>query len=108
MFAGVNAHHQNGVAEHRIRELQGMARTMLIHANSRWPDAITANLWPYAVRAANDAINHSPSMQDPERRSPMEIFAKTRVVANPKHWKPFGCPVYVLESDLQSGQPFRK
>ena len=107
-FAGVNAHHQNGVAERRIRELQDMARTMLIHANSRWPDAITANLWPYAVRAANDAINHSPSMQDPERRSPMEIFAKTRVVANPKHWKPFGCPVYVLESDLQSGQPFHK
>ncbi|KAI2502104.1 hypothetical protein MHU86_12334 [Fragilaria crotonensis] len=59
-FAGVNAHHQNGVAERRICELQDMARTMLIHANSRWPDAITANLWPYAVRAANDAINHSP------------------------------------------------
>jgi hypothetical protein len=107
-FVGVNAHHQNGMAERRIRELQDMARTMLIHANSRWPDAINANLWPYAVRAANEAINHSPSMQDPERRSPMEIFAKTRVVANPKHWKPFGCPVYVLESDLQSGQPYHK
>jgi hypothetical protein len=34
-FAGVNAHHQNGVAERRIREVQEMARTMLIHANSR-------------------------------------------------------------------------
>ena len=30
--AGVNAHHQNGIAERRIRELQGTARTMLIHA----------------------------------------------------------------------------
>jgi len=36
-FAVVNAHHQNGVAERRIRELQDMARTLLIHENSRWP-----------------------------------------------------------------------
>jgi hypothetical protein len=31
-FAGVNAHHQNGKAERRIRELQQLAQTMLIHA----------------------------------------------------------------------------
>ena len=34
-YAGVNAHHQNGVAERQIRELQELARAMLIHANSR-------------------------------------------------------------------------
>ena len=48
-FAGVNAHHQNGMAKQHIKELQHMARTMLIHANKRWPSAITANLWPYAM-----------------------------------------------------------
>jgi hypothetical protein len=32
LFAGVSAHHQNGIAERRIRVLQEMARTMLIHA----------------------------------------------------------------------------
>ena len=32
-FCGVNAHFQNGVTEHRIRELQEHARTMLIHAS---------------------------------------------------------------------------
>ena len=31
-FAGVNAHHQNGIAERRIRELQETTRAMLIHA----------------------------------------------------------------------------
>ena len=31
-FAGVNAHHQNGVVERRIRELQETTRAMLIHA----------------------------------------------------------------------------
>ena len=27
-FAGVNAHHQNGIAERRIRELQELTRTL--------------------------------------------------------------------------------
>ena len=48
-FAGVNAHHQNGIAKRRIRSLQEMTRAMLIHANKQWPDAITPNLWPYAM-----------------------------------------------------------
>ena len=105
-FAGVNAHHQNGMAERRIKELQSMARTMLIHANSRWADSVTINLWPYAIRMANEAINNTPSFQDDLKRTPIEIFANTKVSANPKHWKPFGCPAYVLESALQSNKPF--
>ena len=107
-FAGVNAHHQNGIAERRIRELQELARSMLIHATARWKDSVTANLWPYAIRHACDAINHTPSFQDPERRAPMELFAATRVTSNSKHWKPFGSPVYVLDNDLQGQGPFHK
>ena len=107
-FAAVNAHHQNGIAERRIRELQELARAMLMHANARWGDTITANLWPYAVRNASDAINHTPSMQDAERRSPMELFSNTKVATNPKHWKPFGCPTYVLSNELQGNKPFHK
>jgi hypothetical protein len=49
-FAAVGAHHQNGKAEIRIRHLQDMARTMMIHANRRWDDAVTTNLWPYATK----------------------------------------------------------
>ena len=73
-FAAVNAHHQNGIAERRIQELQDLACAMLAHANARWSDTVSANLWPYAVRNASNAINHTPSMQDSERRSPIEIF----------------------------------
>ena len=65
-FAGVNAHHQNGMAERRIRELQDTARTMLIHANRRWPTAINAHLWPYALRMANEVYNVTPCLQDKE------------------------------------------
>jgi hypothetical protein len=107
-FAGVNAHHQNGMAERRIRDLQDLARTMLIHASKRWPDSVTANLWPYAMRMAQEAINNTPSLQDMQRRCPIELFSGSKVVSNPKHWKPFGCPVYVLANDLQQSNPYHK
>ena len=42
-YARVNAHHQNGVAERRIRELQERARSLLIHANARWSGSLTTN-----------------------------------------------------------------
>ena len=107
-FAVVGAHHQNGHAERRIRELQDLARTMLIHANKRWPTTVTTNLWPYAIRMVNSVLNNTPSMQDKQRRSPMQIFANTKVAINPKHWHPFGCPVYVLSSKLQNNTIFHK
>ena len=105
-FAGVAAHHQNGYAERRIRTLQEMARTMLAHGNKRWKVGITTQLWPYALRMANAMINESPNMQDSRRRSPEQIFTGSEVQANSKHWHTFGCPVYVLSSDLQTGKPF--
>jgi hypothetical protein len=43
-YCAVNAHHQNGRAEKKIRDLQELARTMLLHARQRWPAAITTNL----------------------------------------------------------------
>ncbi len=60
-FSGVGAHHQNGIAEKRIGDLQRRATTLLLHAQRRWPDAITTHLWPYALRAANDSTPHSSS-----------------------------------------------
>ena len=102
-FAGVNAHHQNGIAERKIRTLQELTRTMLVHANKRWPKAITTNLRPYTMRMANDVLNETPHMQDVSKRTAQQIFSKTLVQTNPKHWKPFGCPVYVLNRNLQAG-----
>ena len=107
-FAGVGAHHANGKAERRIRELQELARTQLIHANRRWPQAISAHLWPYTLCHANDCINAAPNMQNIKHQSPTQLFTKTMVNINKKHWKPFGCPVYVLDESLQTGKPFNK
>jgi hypothetical protein len=107
-FAAFGAHHTNGKAERHIHELQEMACTMLVHANRHWPTAIDAYLWPYAVHYANKCINNMPNMQDPRRHSPLQIFAGSLVNINPKHWKPFGCPVYVLDELLQAGKKINK
>ncbi len=108
-YAGVNAHHQNGRAEARIRRLQELTRTQMAHAKRLWPEEISANLWPYALRLANDSINATPNLSDrPNFRSPQELFFGTTISTNPKHWLQFGCPVYVLDSRLQSNRPFHK
>ena len=107
-FAAVGAHHANGKAERRIRELQELVRTQLIHANRRWPKAITSNLWPYALRHANDCVNNTPNLQSGSKLTPQQLFTSTTVMINKKHWKPFGCPVFVLDEQLQSGRPYQK
>ena len=107
-FAGVNSHWSNGHAEKRIRDIQDLARTQLVHANSRWPNAVNANLWPYAVRMANEVINNSPSMQNPMRRTPLQVFSNSSVNPNIKHFHPMGCPVFVLDNALQQNKPFNK
>ena len=105
-FCGVNAHFQNGVAERRIRELQDHARTMLIHASRRWPNAIDSHLWPYALRMANDIANHTPDLK--RKVIPIEQFAGTKVATNPKDWYHFGCPVYVANAKVQAGKKVSK
>ena len=100
-FAGINAHHQNGIAERKIRDIQEMARSMLVHAKDRWPEAITANLWPYAARMAVDTHNNMPSLQHEEHLSPWQQLTNASINPNPKHWNTFGAPAYVLQRQLQ-------
>ena len=107
-FAGMNAHHQNGLVEWHIRSLQEIARAMLIHATKHWPQATTANLWPYALHMENLVFNDTPNMQDPEKRTPQQVISVTTTNINPKDWKPIGCPVYVLNNVLQKGQSQHK
>ena len=63
-FCGVGAHHQNGIAEKRIGDLQRRATTLLLHAQRRWPDAINTHLWTYAIRVANGSRNYAPTNKD--------------------------------------------
>lgn len=102
-FAGVGAHHMNGVAEAKIKTLKNLAQTMMIHSKQRWPQAITTNLWPYTVRIEADTLNSTPSSRLRHGDTPMEAMGNTNVHTNVKHWHPFGCPMYPLKASLQSG-----
>jgi hypothetical protein len=59
-FCGVDAHHQNGIAERYIRTITEQARTMLIHAMINWPEIIQESFWPYAIQLAVDIHNSTP------------------------------------------------
>jgi transposase InsO family protein len=105
-FSGVGAHHQNGIAEKRIGDLQRRATTLLLHAQRRWPDAINTHLWTYAIRAANDSRNYSPTNK--HDICPMSKFCTTSSVPTIQNQHHFGCPTYVLKKELQVQQKIRK
>ena len=105
-FCGVNAHFQNGRAEKKIRDLQDLARTQLIHAKHRWPAAVEVALWPYALRHANDVHNSTVTLKG--QPAPIELFSQSGVQPKIKHFHPFACPVYVLDNNLQSGKALPK
>jgi Reverse transcriptase (RNA-dependent DNA polymerase) len=99
-FCGVNAHHQNGRAEKKIRDLQEHTRTMILHAQHRWPSAINPHLWPQAMKTANDLNNRAPGIKT--GISPLELFSQVDVTPKIKHSHTFGAPVYVLDQALQN------
>jgi len=57
---------------------------------------------------ANESYNRMPSLVNATGNSPIQLFESSNIEINPKHYKPFGSPVYVLNSHLQSGLPFHK
>ena len=63
-YCAAYAHFQNGKAEKAIQDVQDMARTMLLHAKARWPDAVHLSLWPYSMRMAKHIMNHLPDEAD--------------------------------------------
>ena len=84
-IAGINAHHQNGIAKQRMREFQETTRV------------VTILLWPYTMRMANQAYNSMPLSSHTDKQRTKKIFDNSAVDLNPKHWKPFGCNAYVLK-----------
>ena len=105
-FCGVNAHFQNGKAERRIRTLQDLARTQLLHAMRKWPVAITTHLWPYAITNVTNVLNDTPKKD--QEHSRIEMFANTKTRPNINQHHHIGVPAYVLENELQAGKKIPK
>jgi hypothetical protein len=96
-FCGVDAHHQNGIAEWYIRTITEQARTMLVHVMIHWPEIIKESFWPYAIQLAVDIHNSTPT---PSGLTPMELFSGVKGHNNLQHFHTFGCPIFVLEPSL--------
>ena len=89
-YCGVNAHNQNGKTEKRIRDLQVQGRVMLIHYIHKWRDAVAPQLWPYAIRLANEVVNLTPRSK--YGAVPLSLFAKSNDPPSLETLHPFGCP----------------
>ena len=100
-FCGVGAHHQNGIAKSHVKIITLAGRTLLLHAKRMWPEAITTMLWPLSLKATDDC--HNELSLNEAGSTPLRIFCQTTASIAPKHWYPFGCPVYVLDDHLKSG-----
>ena len=98
-YCGVGAHFQNGRAEKRIRDLREKARIMLLHAISRWSEAVSVQLWPYALRTANDQMNMIP--MDVNGTTRIEMFSNVKVSTRMKDFHTWGCPIFALHNKLQ-------
>ena len=102
-FCGVGAHHQNGIAERGIRTVSTAARAMLLHSMIHWPEHVSLDLWPFAIKYAVYLYNRLPS--GTSGLSPLEIFFDTKSdhqeLRGAKVW---GCTAYVLDPRIQDGK----
>ena len=71
IYAVVGTHHTIGLAEIQIRDIQENCRAVMLHAQHKWPEVITATVWPYALRHANNAYNATPLLAHPQGLSPL-------------------------------------
>ena len=105
-YCGVNTHFQNGIAEKKICDLQEQTQTMMLHALRKWSSMLSIHLWPYGLHTANNICNSTPRKDS--SISPIELLSGVAVCPKLKHYHAFGCPMYVLDKDLQAQKNLSK
>ena len=100
-FCGVGSHHQNGIAERRIRSLGEDARTMLAHGEHLWPEVVNKTLWPFSYKAA--ARSRNKFNLDDDGHSPEEKACGVKAHSDFKNEHTLFCPVFTLHKRLQGG-----
>ena len=78
----------------------------MLYAMSKWKKIILISLWPYAMQHANDVANTTPKKG--KVSSPLELFSGVKAAPKLRHFNSFGCPTYVLDNALLSGQGAHK
>jgi hypothetical protein len=97
-FCGIGSRHHNGIAERKIKDLMLGGRTLLLHTKR----IFLQFLWPFALKCCKNRLNNLFHRADD--RTPYETLAgleSSKIVMLNFHT--FGCPCYVLDHRLQSG-----
>ncbi len=73
---------------------------------SKWPDVVTEDMWPFAVR---HIVNfHNASVRRDKASTPFQLFTGQEAPWSLNDFRVFGCPTYVLHKQLQDGNNFSK
>ena len=95
-------HRLQSGAEQKIKELTLGSQTLRLHAKQMLPEYISTILWPFALKCCKDCLNNLVHPADD--RTPYEMLAdleSSTIIMSNLHT--FGCPCYVLDHWLQSG-----
>ncbi len=101
-FCGLGDHHQNGIAEQKIKELTLGLQTLLLHAKQMLQEYISMILWPSALKCCKYWLNNLTHCADGQ--TPYQTIAgleSSKIILSNFHT--FVCPCYVLDHRLQSG-----
>jgi len=101
--AGTGAHHMNGIAKCSIGFISTWTLTMLLHAQTRWPQVLNKSFWPFALRHAINIYVNCYRGQHGIAIPPLEEFTNMPSPLQLHDLHPWGCPVYVLDKRLQDG-----
>ena len=73
---------------------------MLLHAKRFWPEAITTMLWPFVLLAYIERRNNL--QLDSNNQTPLQKICKLGKKLDITKFYTWGCPVFVLESQIQT------
>jgi hypothetical protein len=102
----VGAHWQNSIAECFIGTITQWARTILLHAMTKWPSVVTEEMWTFALHHAVNFHNYSVHKQ--QTMMPYELFTGQTPSWSLSDFWVFGSPTYILSKTLQDGSSHSK